>query len=75
MLNSTSIGPASTRRSIALSQAGNGTVTHQVKPACHPSVGVGHGGLPASVQTFCTSSRRPETGRTCRRGTDSTEST
>jgi hypothetical protein len=32
----------------------------QVKPACHPSVGVGHLRGGSAVRTFCTSSRRPQ---------------
>ena len=41
---------------VAWSQTGNGTVTHQVKPACHPSVGVGQEdslhGQPSCLHAF-----------------------
>ena len=52
MVNSTS-----TRRSVA----------HQVKPTCNASTGVRQRCRQGVVQTFCTSLKRPETGRSRRR--------
>jgi hypothetical protein len=54
-------------QTVARSRPEDGSVTHHLKPACHPSIGVGQRDLVSHVRTLCTSSSRADTARTRRR--------
>ena len=55
------------RNSQAKRGPGRPGVKHQPRPSCQASTGTGQRARDERVQTFCTSSRRPETGRSRRR--------